>query len=136
MSKMLFKGHQEPIQKMFNLFLREGHSVDKKSSNPPLTPNASVKQNRFPVEEERNKKLLQRDVIEVLMSYEEELKRIFTIYDHDNQKQKFMVRVFFLFDVSKDAHLGGDFAAEQENDDVQLFEVLEGIRDYSGAAEY
>jgi hypothetical protein len=74
MSKMLFRGHQEPIQQMFNLFLKDGTTVK----------NNKMRKNRCIVEDDRNKKLLCREVINVLMDYENELKRIFTLYDYDN----------------------------------------------------
>jgi len=43
-----------------------------------------MKKKRVLVDDERNKKLITREVINVLMDYENELKRIFTLYDYDN----------------------------------------------------
>ena len=76
MSKLLFKGHQEPIQQMFKLFLREGTTIEK----------SKMKVHRVLQEDDKNKKIITREVVEVLMDYEEELKRIFTLYDYDNQR--------------------------------------------------
>ena len=59
---------------MFNLFLKDGTTVK----------NNKMRKNRAIVEDDRNKKLLCREVINVLMDYEHELKRIFTLYDYDN----------------------------------------------------
>ena len=59
---------------MFNLFLKDNTTVDNKK----------MKKKRVLVDDDKNKKLIKREVINVLMDYELELKRIFTLYDYDN----------------------------------------------------
>ena len=59
---------------MFNLFLKDNTTVDNKK----------MKNKRVLVDDDKNKKLIKREVINVLMDYELELKRIFTLYDYDN----------------------------------------------------
>ncbi len=59
---------------MFNLFLKDNTTVDNKK----------MKKKRVLVDDDKNKKLMKREVINVLMDYELELKRIFTLYDYDN----------------------------------------------------
>ena len=82
---------------------------------------------RVLVLDEKNKRLLTEECIDVLLTYETELKQIYAIYDYDNKLHKRMVPTFASFASlasfssypSPDALMGRDRPSEQEDDHAQ-----------------
>jgi hypothetical protein len=45
--------------------------------------------------DEKNQKLISKEVIDVFLDYEDELKQLFTIYDQDNIVQNYIVNILY-----------------------------------------